>query len=207
MKRLEQIVNYINKNDIVADIGCDHGYLLKMAINKNNISKCYAIDNKQGPLNNAKNNLQCFQNVNYILSDGLKNVNLNDINCAVIAGMGGVLINKIIDDSIDKFKLINKIILAPNRNMDKVREYLSNNNFKIVDECILYEDEKFYEIIVVTNGNKILTKKEIMFGPILLQKKDNIFLKKWNEYYQRIKNIPSKKEEMKLIEEVLYESL
>lgn len=206
MKRLNQIVNFIDENDIVADIGCDHGYLLKKAIMNKNICKCYAIDNKQGPLNNAKNNLQSFQNVNYILSDGLKDVNINDINCAVIAGMGGVLINKIIDDSIDKFKLINKIILSPNRNIDKVREYLSNNNFKIIDECILYEDEKYYEIIVVNNGKQCLSEKEIMFGPILLQKKDNIFINKWNEYYQRIKNIPSKKEEIKLIKEVLYES-
>lgn len=206
MKRLEQIVNYINKNDIVADIGCDHGYLLKMAIEQNNISKCYAIDNKQGPLNNAKKNLQYFQNVEYILSDGLKNVNKEDINCAVIAGMGGILITKIINDSLDKFKKINKIIIAANRNMEKVREFLSTNKFKIVDESIVYEDEKYYEIIVVNNGEQCLSEKEIMFGPILLQKKDNIFINKWNEYYNKIKNIPSKKEEINLIKEVLYES-
>lgn len=206
MKRLEQIVNYINKNDIVVDIGCDHGYLLKKAILNKNINNCYAVDNKQGPLNNAKNNLQCFQNVEYILSDGLKNVNKDDINCAVIAGMGGILITKIINDSLDKFKKINKIIIAANRNMEKVREFLSINKFKIVDESIVYEDEKYYEIIVANNGEQCLSEKEIIFGPILLQKKDSVFLQKWNEYYNKIKNIPSKNEEIKLIKEVLYES-
>ena len=32
MKRLKAIANFINENDVVADIGCDHGYLLKLAI-------------------------------------------------------------------------------------------------------------------------------------------------------------------------------
>ena len=53
MKRLKTIVQFINEKDIVADIGCDHGYLLKMAIEDKNILKGYAIDNKIGPLNCA----------------------------------------------------------------------------------------------------------------------------------------------------------
>ena len=27
MNRLKAIANFINENDVVADIGCDHGYL------------------------------------------------------------------------------------------------------------------------------------------------------------------------------------
>ncbi len=39
MKRLKEIIKYINELDIVADIGCDHGYLLKLAIENRNIKK------------------------------------------------------------------------------------------------------------------------------------------------------------------------
>ena len=37
MIRLNTIVSFINNNDVVADIGCDHGYLLKLSIENKNI--------------------------------------------------------------------------------------------------------------------------------------------------------------------------
>ena len=99
MKRLNTIVNFINSDDIVIDVGCDHGYLLELAIKTKNIKKCYAVDNKLGPLNSAKNNLKSYGNVEFVLSDGLISVEGN-YNTVVIAGMGGMLINKIFNDSL-----------------------------------------------------------------------------------------------------------
>jgi len=206
MKRLKTILKYIDNKDIVADIGCDHGYLIKMAINDKNILKAYAIDNKNAPLNSAINNLKNYKNVDFILSDGLKNVTVNDINCVVIAGMGGMLINSIILDSINKFKCINKIILCPNRNIDKVRMFLNDNGFKIINEDIVYEDSKYYEILVVKLGYQKLTEKELYFGPFLMNEKSKIIKNKWNEYYNKICNIKNKENEIKLIKEVMNEN-
>lgn len=205
MKRLEEIIKYINEDDIVADIGCDHGYLLKLAIENKNIIKGYAVDNKIGPLNSAKENLDKFENVIFKLSDGLIDVIESDINCVVIAGMGGMLINKIFDDSIDKFKNINKVIVCPNRNIDKVRLNFINNGFSIKNESIVYEDGKYYEIIVFEKGNQVLSELELYFGPCLLKEKNVIFKNKWNEYYLKILNIEHKNDEIKLIEGVLNE--
>lgn len=206
MKRLKTILKYIDNNDIIADIGCDHGYLIKLAIEEKNIVKGYAIDNKQGPLNSAINNLSMYNNVEFILSDGLKKVDSNDINCVVIAGMGGMLINSIIDESLEKFNNIDKLILCPNRNIDKVRLFLNENGFMIVDEDIIYEDSKYYEILVVKKGYQKLSDKELYFGHILLNKKNRYFINKWKEYYDKIKNIENKIDEIKMIEEVLNES-
>ena len=203
MERLNKIVNYINENDIVADVGCDHGYLLKLALENKNIKKGYAIDNKIGPLNCAKTNLSKYNNFDFVLSDGLKQVDANDINCVVIAGMGGTLICDIINDSIEKFKKIKKIILCPNRNIDKVRVFLNDNGFKIIDEDIVFEDDKYYEILVINLGNQKLSEKEIFFGKFLLEKNEKVFQNKWKEYYDKIKNIDKKEYEKKLIEGVL----
>lgn len=206
MKRLKTIVQFINEKDIVADIGCDHGYLLKMAIEDKNILKGYAIDNKIGPLNSAKSNLNSFSNIEFILSDGLISVDKDDINCVVIAGMGGMLINKIVEDSLTKFDKIKKIILCPNRNIDKVRSFFNEKGFMIVDEDIVYEDGKYYEILVIEKGEQKLNEKELFFGHTLLEKRNDIFIAKWQEYYNKIKKIENKSNEIKLIEEVLYES-
>lgn len=206
MKRIKAISNFINENDIVADIGCDHGYLLKLAIEDKNIKKGYAVDNKEGPLNSAKNNLKQYNNIIYIQSDGLTQVNEKDINCVVIAGMGGMLINKIFDDSKEKFINVNKIIVCPNRNIDKVRLNFINNGFMIVLEDIVYEDGKYYEVIVFEKGKQLLSKKELYFGPYLLKNKSPIFINKWTEYYNKIKNINNKIDEINLIKGVIYES-
>lgn len=206
MKRIKAIANFINENDIVADIGCDHGYLLKLAIEDKNIKKGYAVDNKEGPLNSAKNNLKQYNNIIYIQSDGLTQVNEKDINCVVIAGMGGMLINKIFDDSKEKFINVNKIIVCPNRNIDKVRLNFINNGFMIVLEDIVYEDGKYYEVIVFEKGKQLLSKKELYFGPYLLKNKSPIFINKWTEYYNKINNINNKIDEINLIKGVIYES-
>ena len=205
MKRLNAIMNFIDEKDIVADIGCDHGYLLKLAIENKNIIKGYAIDNKNGPLDSAKNNLSCYNNVDFMLSDGLKSVDKEDINCVVIAGMGGMLINSIISDSIEKFKKMNKIILCPNRNVGNVRLFLILNGFKITNETIICEDEKYYEILVAEVGEQSLTSDEIFFGPFLLKEKSEVFINKWKDYYNRIKYIPSKTDEINALKEVLNE--
>lgn len=206
MKRLNSILQFINKNDIVADVGCDHGYLLELAIKNKNIKKGYAIDNKIGPLNSAKKNLSHYNNIKFILSDGLIDVNENDINCMVIAGMGGMLMNKIINDSLSKVKLIDKIILCPNRDNDKVRMTMNHNGFIIEDEDIIYEDGKFYEIICFKKGTESLTNKQLFFGPKLLEKRNNLFIKKWELYYNKIKSLNIEKDELKILEEVLYEN-
>lgn len=206
MERLKKIASFIDANDIVADIGCDHGYLIKIAIEENKIKYAYAIDNKIGPLNQAKNNLKCYNNVKFILSDGLLNVSsvdLNKINTVVIAGMGGLLINKIINDSLSSFKQINKIILSPHNNIYEVRKNMNNLGFKINDEAIICDETCFYEIIEYVLGNEKLNDYELNFGPVLLKNKNKIFYDKWNNYLSRISNFPTKLNEIKMIKEVL----
>ena len=202
MKRLSTIVSYISSDDIVVDVGCDHGYLLELAINNKQIKKCYAVDNKIGPLNSARNNLKHYKNVEFVLSDGLISLN-GDYNTVVIAGMGGMLINKIFTDSIEKFQDVNKVIVAPNKNSEKVRAEFTTNGFKIYDETIVYEDGIFYEIICFEKGIQNLTEKELVFGPINLFKKEPLFQEKWSNYYSRIKDIEAKEKEKEMILELL----
>lgn len=203
MKRLNAILEYINSSDIVCDVGCDHGYLLKLALDNKNIKKGYAVDNKIGPLESAKFNLKDYSNIIFCLSDGLTKVDYPDINCVVIAGMGGMLINKIFLDSLSKFNNINKVIVAPNKNVDKVRKTFTNNGYMINNESILVDDDITYEIIEFIKGKQALNKNELMFGPYLLKNKNEAFINKWTSYLNKIKNVESKQNEVKMIEEVL----
>ena len=61
--RIKTLSSYIKPYKIIADVGCDLGYLIKEAIDNCDVSKAFAIDNKIGPLNSAKRNLNDYSNV------------------------------------------------------------------------------------------------------------------------------------------------
>ena len=96
-KRLQRVLDYIQIDDKLADIGCDHGYLSLYAIKKG-VKFVQLVDNKIGPLNVAKKNLS-KENLNaeikYSLSSGLSNIDIN-VDTVAICGMGGDLISKIL---------------------------------------------------------------------------------------------------------------
>lgn len=192
--RLETILEFINKDDLVADIGTDHGYLLKACLEKG-VNFVQGVENKKGPYMRAKSNLIEYLNEEKAilsLSDGLSNLD-SRIDTVVIAGMGGELIRDIINDSLDTAKKLKKIILEPNIKTYELRKYLSDNSFEILDEEIVKDGDKFYEIIIARYNESCskLTDKECYFGPGLLKKQSNVFCEKWKERLISINKILS----------------
>ncbi len=212
-KRLKVVLDYIENDDIVADIGCDHGYLGIACIEKG-IKFVQLIDNKEGPLSSAKANLKNYDSSKYelTLSDGLDLIN-NLVNTVVICGMGGELIVDIINNHLDIVKNMKKVIVQANTKINYLRKYLSEHSLKIVDESIVEDMDKIYEIIVFTyeECSEKLDDFDILFGPCLRKEKNTVFIKKWterlNEYNRILSNsyVEEIKKEKEMIEEVLYD--
>ena len=89
--RLEACISYVNQNDRVADIGCDHG-LLGIALLERGIARSViAADVGEGPLSAAKANAQrhgLAGKITFFLSDGVEKIP-RDFDTLVCAGMGG----------------------------------------------------------------------------------------------------------------------
>lgn len=208
MKRLDAISEFIPPYKRIADIGCDHGYVIKIAFDNGYIDYAYAIDNKEGPINRAKDTLKEYDNVEYYLSDGLDKID-DKIDCVIIAGMGGMLIIDILDKNKDKLKYIKRLIIEANKDEYRVRKYLTENGFYIFDEKIVEEDNKFYEIDCFEHGKKEYCFNDLYFGKILIEKKDSLFIKKWENKYHKYQNIKAYSEDdekikiMKGIKEIL----
>ena len=173
------------------------------------------IDNKEGPLSQAKQNLKNYDVNKYLLtlSDGLTNLEKN-INTIVICGMGGELIIDIINNHFELVKKMNKIIIQPNSKQYLVREFCNNHNLNIINESILEDMDKIYEIMVLQyseNNHQKLNEYDLLFGPILRKEKNNVFVKKWENKLKENNKILSIKndvldiiKEKEMIEEVLY---
>lgn len=200
-KRLSKVLDYIDKDDLVADIGADHGYLSLEMLNIG-VRFVQVVENKIEPLKRAQLTLKNHENVKYSLSDGISDLD-ELINTVTICGMGGLNIVEILSNNLPTAKRLKKIILQANSKIFELREFLNNNSFQIIDEAIIEEKGCFYEIIVAKyEENKVinLSYPEKYFGPFLLKSQNETFCNKYkkkrDEYKHILKSSISKETEI-----------
>ncbi|NLV77288.1 MAG: SAM-dependent methyltransferase [Tissierellia bacterium] len=194
--RLKKIANYVPKNTIVGDIGTDHGYIPVYLISKSIAKKVIATDISQNSLNkiinyvNSTNHMDNIENIEIRLGDGLEPIRPFEVDTVIIAGMGGLLIRDILDKDKTKRDSITYFILQPNIASRELREYLYENNFEIIDESLVKEDGKFYEIIYAKKGKSYVTK-DIYYevGEKLIHNKDPLLKEFIHDKIKRLKNI------------------
>jgi tRNA (adenine22-N1)-methyltransferase len=179
--RLQAIASFLPPAKTIADVGCDHGFLIIEGFLKHHLERAVAIDNKPLPLAKAKNNLlgyDFFDRVDFILSDGLENL-ASEVDAIILAGMGGMTVIGILSDHYSKIGK-SRLIIQANRDVMEVRKFLAERGYAIRDEKVIFEDRKFYEICVFEKSLKpvVYSENELQFGPILLQKRDDAFLSK-----------------------------
>lgn len=148
-KRLRAIVNFCDKNKIIADIGTDHGFVPNFLYEEDYNRKIIATDISLNSLNKAIEFSELRGNkgkIEHIVCNGLEKI--PPVNQIIIAGMGGILISKILDRDFEKARQAEKLILQPMQQVDYLRKFLYDKGFKILDEKIVFEDNKFFHIIV-----------------------------------------------------------
>lgn len=177
-QRLLKIAELVPINASIIDVGCDHA-LLSIYISQNKKpKKVIASDIKEGPLIHAKENIRKYQQEDKIkvkLGPGISTIE-NDIDTIIISGMGGLNMIGILKYSKDTYKNVNRIILSPNSDTYAVRKEITKLGFIIQEEMLVKENNIIYPIIVFERGKKKYYDKDYLFGPILLEKKDTLFL-------------------------------
>jgi len=181
--KLQTIASLINKDDIVIDTCCDHAYLA-IYLKENNLCKeVYASDISDKALLNAQNNIKKHNlQIETFLSDGFKNIKLENINTVVIAGVGT---NTVLDIVNSAPKDISKYIISSNNDFYNLRKKMKKQAFYIKKEIIVKENNKYYPIILFTKDYRYYNKHVLKFGDsnnkmyyeYLLQKEQNILAK------------------------------
>ena len=194
-KRLKAITEFVDKEDRIIDIGCDHA-LLDIYI-KENIKnrKIVASDIHEGAIKQAKKNIEKYsmeRKISLRLGDGLDVIKEGEVDTIIIAGMGYNNIEKILSNS-EKLKDINKIIVQSNTDVVKLRKSVIKLGFKITREKLVLDKDIIYTIIEFKRGVEKYNYNQIYFGPRLMENKDELF----NYRIDRITNISILKEKMR----------
>ncbi len=202
-KRLKNVADMVTKGYIVADIGTDHGYVPIYLIKNGIVPKAYAMDINEGPLKIADKNIRLEglqDKITTVLSDGMNEMTSEMAESVVIAGMGGDLITDILNRG-KNIKGIKELVLSPHKRVDIVRKYLLDNNWKITDENMVIDNNKYYTILkaVPEKEESEYDETEIMYGRLLLTTKNPVlkkYLEKENKMYEEVlKKVENSKNE------------
>lgn len=210
-KRLQAVADLGKFGDTMADIGTDHGYIPIYLIQSKRISHAVAMDIGKGPLLRAQEHIAKYQLGAYIetrLSDGAKELCCGEVSSVVIAGMGGVLMQKILRDSEEVFRGVKEIILQPQSEIEQTRRFLLDNGYEILAEDMVLEDGKYYPMMRVSwvesiEENPYAEAKDIdfVYGAYLLKERHPVLksylyreIGIYRELEQKLKDLPANEE-------------
>ena len=190
MNRIEAIYSFINLQDKVVDVGCDQAKL-SLLLSKRNQSSI-ACDISINVINRAKENINS-QLIDLRVSNGLSNVKKGEADTLVLSGMGTYTILDILNNTNLRF---NKIITISNNYHDTLRKKMNELNYKVSEELIIKENNKYYNLILFTEGNKSYSEEELLLGVNHKDKEMYIeYLKYLLEKYNKIKESSKNKNE------------
>lgn len=177
-ERLAALAAFVSKGARVADIGTDHAYLPIELVQKDIALFAVAGDIHKGPYLAAKENVEGLglqEKIAVRFGNGLGVVSPGEVDTVVIAGMGGSTIVEILSSEPAVTSSLQRLILQPMIGTGAVRRWLIANQWKIVDENLVQDEGKLYEILVAEPGvSKPLEPIMYDIGMILWHKKPEL---------------------------------
>lgn len=174
-KRLQAVADLVTAGLRVADVGTDHGYVPIYLVENKKSPSAIAMDINKGPLKKAEENIALHGLGDYIetrLSDGVCKLKDGEADSIIIAGMGGGLVIKIMQAAERLQDTVKEWVLQPQSELWKVRQYLAESGYRIVEEDMVLDEGKFYPMMKVKKEQpEEYNFTELCYGKLLLQKK------------------------------------
>ena len=148
--RLSLCADFVRKGVKVADIGTDHAYLPVWLCKNSTAVQAVAADINPKPLQRGKETVVKYNAENMVqlrLSNGLENIQPDEADDIIIAGMGGELISDILNAAPWVKNSRYHFILQPMTKAEALREYLYENGFEIEAEKAAEAEGKIYSVM------------------------------------------------------------
>ena len=172
-ERLKLVASFVPQDSRIADIGTDHGFVPICLAKEGRIKSALAMDVRTGPLERAEAHIKeagiSDIPISTRLSDGLKELKPQEADTVIIAGMGGELEIKILQEGRHLWSTIRRFILSPQSDLEKVRRFLSEEGFLIEKEAMLYNRTIEYRY-----GKYLLEQKEPVLKEYLKKEEERV---------------------------------
>ena len=204
--RLKAVADFVRPGSRIADIGTDHGYVPIHLAQTGRAARAIAMDVRPGPLERAREHIKeyegwaaknaaaggqpSFCTIEARLSDGLKELKPGEADTVIIAGMGGELEIRILEEGRHMWDSVSHWILSPQSDIHKVRLFLEENGFVIEEEAMVKDEGKYYTIMDVGHGSMTYSRPIwYRYGKILLDRKDGVLKEYLEKERARVQEI------------------
>lgn len=171
-QRLLACCDYVSPGAVVADVGCDHGYLAIHLLQTGLARQVYASDIRPGPLDSAVKNAAKFgvsQHISFFLSDGVQALP-RDFDTLVCAGMGADVMISILEKAPWLQNDHYRLILQCQSKTPVLRRYLSQTGWTIHREQVLRDGRFLYTVLeALWSPAEPLTPGQCHISPALLR--------------------------------------
>lgn len=204
-KRLQAVVALVTPGRRVADVGCDHAYVSIYLIEHGLARECMALDVREGPLQRAKENIAAHrlsERIQTRLGSGLEPVGRGEVDTVLMAGMGGILIRDLLEESRTLSHSLKEWVLQPQSDVELVRGYIRESGFHIIREEMVWEDGKYYPMFCAVPEQPKQAEQETQagsepnelavwdrFGALLLRQRHPVlyaYLKDREQHYAQV---------------------
>lgn len=185
-KRMRMNAELVPQGAEVADIGCDHGYVSIFLARENHCKKIIAMDVNQGPLAIARTHIRqagLEGRIQCRLSDGLMALHPGEVDTLLIAGMGGLLVCRILRQSPEVLARVSTLVIQAQSELWQVRKTIWQLGFRIQEEKFCREDGKYYIAVRAVRGEEEIpyTSEECTYGRLLPMRRDNLYCRYLSE--------------------------
>ncbi|OUM95960.1 MAG: SAM-dependent methyltransferase [Thermobacillus sp. ZCTH02-B1] len=213
--RLSAVAELVPPGARVADIGSDHALLPAWLVSTGKSPFAVAGEVRDGPLRQSMARIEADGLADVVAvrkGDGLAVIAPGEVDCVVIAGMGGALIASILDagEAAGKLRGVRTLVLQPNVGEDLVRRWLLEHGWHLASERIVEEDGRWYEMLEarrLKDADRLnaalydpsflglehpperLRALLLRMGPWLLRQPDERFFGKWRSELDKMETI------------------
>lgn len=179
-KRMSMNAELVPKGAVVADIGCDHGYVSIFLARERKCKEVIAMDVNPGPLEIARKNIQqagLGDRIQCRLSDGMMALQPGEVDTLLIAGMGGLLVCRILEQSPKVLERVMTLVIQAQSDLTEVRRAIWQLGFCINEEKFCQDAGKYYVAIRAVRGREEIpyTAEECTYGRLLPMRKDDLY--------------------------------
>ncbi len=195
-KRLAMVAAMIPPGQRVADIGADHARLALYLAENQIASRVIIGELSDGPYNRARaavNASPAADEIEVRQGSGLQILARGEVDCVILAGMGGETIVDILACDWPKASSFPEYVFQPMSKPEVLRQHLSSQGWTIADERLVQEQGKIYLVITSQPAHcpYYLTPLELEIGPVILKADSEIkkfyitrYQQKWQRIYQ-----------------------
>lgn len=183
---MEAALNCLQDCHTLADIGCDHGQMSAYALQTKKCEAVIATDISAPSLQKARILAERFgfgELIQFRLGDGLQVLHSGEADHIALCGMGGLLIIEILEKTMTRLCGAKRVILQPMQHALALRAFLRLNGYGIVQEELVFENGRFFEIICIQDAminypNRWDAAFFDEMGPKLWEKRESLLIKK-----------------------------